>query len=177
MSQITSIPTAPWDRHLDPKSLASIHAKLRQAQAVNQQQLHLFRNCLSILIQLGIQETHARRLIGKWRKTYRNADDLICQAIECAGRKSVPDPAAYVTATLEGLSKAARKGSRLTNHSYRLLGWEQPRMTSQGPRYIHGIRGQVWLDEFGKHRILPAPAGTPIPSLDEDPGYTISSRD
>lgn len=70
----------------------------------------LWERGVAFLGKHGVAEKQARKLIGKWRKDYTDAD--IFDAFASCNKEGVIDPAPWITARLAGKGKINDKASR-----------------------------------------------------------------
>lgn len=166
---MTTQSIAPWDKDLSEYQRALINTRLRIIAGEEAAVRQTFGETLAALTKLGVSESKARPLLGRWRKTYTDA--LIAQAVDTAVKNSAADPASFITATLKTLLETKNRTSRNLRAEYEFLGWERPAMTPNGPRFKHERRGQVWRDQYNAICVFPAKDGIHIPSVDQDPGY------
>lgn len=162
-----------WDRQPTALEIAYYNAQLqRQENDASERARKIFGECLLKLIQLGMAESKARSMLGKWRRQASN-DKLLIEVIKVAHDIGTPDPVSYVTKAIAGAKQRAEKIQSLQKSEWTLLGWEKPTRGPGGLRFKGQARGQVWRDPFGKTTVLPAPDNITPPNLDEDPGIAL----
>lgn len=168
----TALESAHYNRLLQLQTSRSAQRAEEAAAAARR----IFGECLHTLVRLGMKESKARTMLGKWRKTAGDDETLIA-AINAASRVNSPDPVAYVTAALKERTSSKNKVEARLSHDWSLVGWEAPHKLSKpgSPRWKYQRRGQVWRDPFGLLTILETPDDTTPPSLAEDPGIDIQS--
>lgn len=162
---------ADWARQPTALEIAHYNEVLtKRSNAESERSRKIFGDCLLKLIQLGMREQQARAMLGKWRGQAKD-DQRLIDVVTKAHEISTPDPVSYVTKALKKSQERVSKTKALQKSSWTLLGWEAPKRTREGFKYKHGVRGQVWLDPFGKETILPPKAGVTPPTEAEDTGY------
>lgn len=164
----TALEAARYSEELRLQADATARRKEKEAESARK----IFGECLLKLVKLGMKETKARSMLGKWRAQAKD-DALLVRVVEQAHHNGTPDPIGYVTKALDKSSKRAATVEDLTKGKWHLIGWEAPRQTPNGNKWRESIRGQVWRNPYGKMSILPAPDGTVPPTLEEDPGVEI----
>lgn len=166
-----------WERQPTALEVAHYNAVLtRTANDASERARKIFGDCLLKLLHLGMKETNARSMLGRWRSQAKD-DALLIRVIEAAHKMGTPDPVSYVTKAIKAAKSRGAQTVALQKSSWTLLGWEAPRAGSTEPTFKGAVRGQVWRDPFGKETVLPPKEGTVPPTIDEDPGYQLKRSD
>lgn len=171
-----------WDRVPTALEAAHYDMLLRQAQSRDERMKaaeaerarRIFGDCLLKLIGLGMDETKARSMLGKWRGQAKD-DERLVRVVTQAHEIGTPDPISYVTKALAAATQRAAKSVTRAKATWERLGWEKPRLTTKGPKWRGALRGEVWRDPFGKIKVLPPAEGTVPPGIEEDPGVEVEA--
>jgi hypothetical protein len=167
-------PTALEAAHYNDVLRRSVDAEARRKEVEAERARIIFGDCLLKMTKLGVPETKARTMLGKWRGQAKD-DALLARVVEQAYATTSPDPISYVTKALVGATTRVAKVESRTKAKWELLGWEKPRMTAKGVKWRGAERGQVWRDPFGKMKIIAAAEGSTPPSIEQDPGIALEA--
>jgi hypothetical protein len=167
-----SEPTALEAAHYDDLLKRQADREERRRSEQSERAKTIFGECLLRLVKLGMREAHARSMLGKWRGQAKD-DEFLVRIVKQAAEIGSPDPVAYVTKALAAQHARVADVTALTKGKWTYVGWEAPRRTPKGIRWVNGSRGKVWRDPYGKLKVLPPEEGTVVPGLDDEPGIEV----
>lgn len=132
----------------------------------------VFGDCLMRLTALGMKETKARPMLGKWRSQAKD-DALLVRIVQQAHRIGTPDPISYVTKAIIASKERMGASEKRMTGGWSLLGWEAPVRRRPEVRWRQRERGQVWLDPYGRKVVMQPKSGVVAPSFEDDPGIEV----